>query len=84
MEANDWQLLREYVDNGSEAAFGKLVVRHMQLVYWTCRRDLRDPELAEETAQDVFLLLARKASGLSSDVCVSGWLFQASRVYLPG
>jgi RNA polymerase sigma factor (sigma-70 family) len=78
-EVNDWRLLREYVGNGSETAFGQLVGKHMALVYWTCRRDLRDPQMAEDATQDVFLLLARKASDFSPRVSISGWLFQASR-----
>src|SRR5579883_3372637 len=76
---DDWRLLREYQEKGSEAAFSRLVDEHMKMVYWTCRRDLTNQELAEDAAQVVFVLLARKASSFNARVSVSGWLFNASR-----
>src|SRR5579862_2186782 len=76
---DDWRLLREYREKGSEAAFSRLVEEHMKMVYWTCRRDLTDQELAEDAAQVVFVLLARKASSFNPRASVSGWLFNASR-----
>lgn len=45
---DDWRLLREYVERGSESAFRELVRRHLDLVYGACRRELADPELAKE------------------------------------
>jgi RNA polymerase sigma factor (sigma-70 family) len=76
---DDWRLLCEYRERGSEAAFSRLVEEHMKMVYWTCRRDLTDQELAELAAQVVFVLLARKAEGFNRRISVSGWLFNASR-----
>jgi len=51
----------------------------MRLVYWTCRRALNDPQLAEDASQAVFLLLAQKAKSLKRGVVLSGWLFNTSR-----
>jgi len=76
---SDRALLRQYVERRSEAAFSRLVRRHLSLVYATCRREVGDPELAEEVAQAVFLLLARKAPALRAEAGLAGWLFQTAR-----
>ncbi len=75
----DWQLLRRFVDAGSEAAFARLMERHRGLVYSTCRRELGDSALAEDATQVVFLVLAQKAKSLRRGVVLSGWLFQTAR-----
>jgi RNA polymerase sigma factor (sigma-70 family) len=75
----DWSLLRQYLDTGSEAAFSKLMDRRMKLVYWTCRRDLNDDQLAEDATQAVFVLLVQKARSFNKGVSISSWLFQAAR-----
>lgn len=76
---NDWQLLQDYVEHGSETAFRSLVERHLGLVHGTALRQLRDPHLAEDVAQAVFILLARKARGFRSGVVLPGWLFRTTR-----
>lgn len=76
---NDWQLLQEYVERESEPAFRSLVERHLGLVHGTALRQLRDPHLAEDVAQAVFILLARKARGFRSGVVLPGWLFRTTR-----
>lgn len=76
---SDWLLLRRYVENGSEEAFASLVERHKRLVYWTCRRDIADVQLAEDAAQAVFVILARKAASVRKDASLAGWLFSVAR-----
>jgi len=80
MNMNDNELLREYVRSKSEAAFGKLVERHMKMAYWTCRRDVGDDALAEDATQAVFVLLAQKAAAIPAGVSVSGWIFNTARL----
>src|SRR6266850_592046 len=75
---NDWPLLREYVDRGSEAAFESLVKRHIDMVYSTALRRLRDAHLAQDATQAVFILLARKARRLRSSVILGGWLYRTA------
>ena len=75
----DNKLLSQYVNDSSEAAFGQLVSRHLTLVYSTCLRDLESPSLAEDAAQVVFLLLARKAKSLHVGPSLAGWLYQTAR-----
>src|ERR1041385_4494518 len=71
------QLLAEYTASGSEAAFGELVARYINLVYSTARRLVgNDAHLAQDVTQIVFTDLARQARGLSSGVMLGGWLHQ--------
>jgi RNA polymerase sigma factor (sigma-70 family) len=76
---DDLTLLRTYAAEGSEAAFETLVSRHVHLVYSAALRQMRDPHLAEEVAQAVFILLARKAGWLSRKASLSGWLVKTTR-----
>lgn len=76
---SDWELLQAFVKNRSETAFAELVQRHLNWVYSTARRQVRDPHLAEDIAQAVFVLLARKADKLRHGTILSGWLFRTTR-----
>ncbi len=73
----DYEMLRDYVEQGKESAFRVLVERHLTLVYGTALRQVRDPALAEEVAQNVFLLLARRAPFfIPGDL--GGWLHKTA------
>jgi len=76
---DDDKLLAHYARDGSEAAFGQLVARHLSLVYATCLRETGSPSQAEDAAQVVFLLLARKAKSLCAGPSLAGWLYKAAR-----
>ena len=77
---HDGQLLRDFVERGSQAAFSRIVSRHLGLVYSACRREIGEATLAEDATQAVFLLLARKAPSLRREPSLAGWLFQAARL----
>ena len=79
-EADDIQLLRDYVERQSEVAFAELVRRHVNLVYSVARRQTGSPHAAEEITQAVFVILARKAGSLSPKIILSGWLYQTARL----
>lgn len=76
---DDMTLLREYSRRNSEEAFAALVSRHVNLIYSVALRDVRDPHLAEDITQAVFVILARKAESLSPKVVLSGWLCRTAR-----
>src|SRR5439155_25001387 len=76
---DDMGLLREYATRSSEAAFAALVERRAGLVYSAALRQVRDPHMAEEVTQAVFIILAQKAGGISDNVHLTGWLFKTTR-----
>ena len=77
-DLNDWSLLRQYVERRSEAAFEALVRRHLDMVYSAAWRQTGDADLAEEAAQAVFVLFARKAPSMRAGVIVAGWLYRTA------
>ena len=59
------QVLAAYAATGSAAAFRDVVARYVDLVYSTAVRLVNgDTHLAEEVAQTVFVIMARKARSL--------------------
>src|SRR5437870_6234117 len=78
-DMNDTQLVANFVQDGSEPAFRTLVERHFPLVLGTARRITGENGLAEEVAQTVFILLARKAPRLGPGTILSGWLYRTTR-----
>lgn len=79
MMNDDMELVREYAERNAEQAFATLVSRHVNLVYSVALRQVRDPHLAEEITQGVFIILARKAKSLSPRTILSGWLCRTAR-----
>lgn len=74
----DSELLRQYLEHGSETAFTELVKRYVDFVYSTARRQVNEVQLAEEITQTVFCLLARKAAGLTGYRTLAGWLYRTT------
>src|SRR5678815_2610652 len=75
---NDWGLIQQYAKSKSESAFAELVRRHLAWVYSVALRKVGQPQLAEEVAQSVFVLLALKAGSLRSGTVLGGWLFRTT------
>src|SRR5688572_20379501 len=73
---NDSELLKEFVERDNQSAFRTVMERHLPLVYGTARRVLGGSAQAEDVAQTVFLLLARKAR---ADMKLAGWLYNTTR-----
>jgi RNA polymerase sigma factor (sigma-70 family) len=79
MNSDDMALVQEYAQSNSEQAFATLVSQHVNLVYSVALRQVRDPHLAEEITQSVFIILVGKAKSLSPKTILSGWLCRTAR-----
>ena len=75
----DQQLLRDYAESRSEAAFAELVRRHVDLVYSAALRMVRDAHLAEDVTQGAFVALAQNARQLTDRPALSGWLHRTAQ-----
>ena len=80
-EKSDVQLLRDYAEDGHEAAFRELVTRHADFVFSAALRQVNSPDLAGDIAQGVFTDLARKARPLAKQMpgSLAGWLHRGTR-----
>jgi RNA polymerase sigma factor (sigma-70 family) len=80
LASDDTELVREYALRSSETAFATLVSRHLDMVYATALRHVGNHHQAQEIAQAVFVILARKARSLGPKTVLAGWLFQTARL----
>ena len=74
MPPDDRTLLARFAA-GDPTAFPALVDRHGPLVWGVCRRATSSEQLAEDAFQAVFVVLARKANGLTLRTSLANWLF---------
>jgi RNA polymerase sigma factor (sigma-70 family) len=74
----DAELLQRLVSGRDEAAFTALFSRHGPLVLGTCRRILWHDADVEDAFQATFLVLLRKAPGISQRKALSGWLHKVA------
>src|ERR1039457_5481733 len=79
-ELNDIALLKQFAEGDSEPAFAELVSRHLNLVYSSALRSVRNTHAAQEISQAVFIILTRKAKSLGEKTILSGWLYQTTRL----
>ncbi len=75
---DDFHLLRAYAVSRSQDAFECLVTRHIDMVYSTCLRLLRNPPDAEDATQAVFIALAAKAQSIPPGMVMAGWLYRTA------
>jgi len=79
-DAPDTRLLEQFVRQGSEAAFTALVERYLDLVYSTALRRTNNAHAAEDIAQAVFIILARKAGSLGRRTVLPSWLYRTAQL----
>src|SRR5437868_4695981 len=62
----------------SPAAFTEVTHRYVDLVYSAAIRMVRDPHLAQDISQNVFLALAKSAAELTERPVLAGWLHRTT------
>lgn len=77
---DDRELLARYARQRDESAFAEIVRRHVDMVYSAALRQMRDPHLAQDVTQAVFILLTQKAGSIGANVILAGWLYHAARM----
>lgn len=75
---SDVDLLRQFAEAKDEPSFAALVQRHIGFVFAVSVRRLRDPHLAKDATQAVFVALARKANVVARCPSVIGWLHRSA------
>ncbi|MEC7946849.1 MAG: sigma-70 family RNA polymerase sigma factor, partial [Myxococcota bacterium] len=71
----DEELVRRF-DDGDRDAFSELVRRYQDRVFTLCLRWMRDRQVAEEVAQDVFVAVYKALPRFRGDSKFSTWLFR--------
>lgn len=77
-DATDEMLMVRY-QRGETHAFAQLVERHTRPVYSFVFRQLRDPSVAEEVTQDVFMRVVQNAAEFKHEARFSTWLYSITR-----
>lgn len=75
----DQDLLQRFLRHDDHAAFTELVRRHSAMVVTVATRVLGERSLAEDVAQKVYILLARKAPQLKRHPTLAAWLHRTTR-----
>ncbi len=78
-EPTDQQLLRDFAERQSEAAFTALVHRYVDLVHSAALRLVNDAHAAKDVTQNVFVALAQNARQLTDHPTLAGWLHLTAR-----
>ena len=78
-DLTDQQLLHDYAERRSDAAFDELVRRHIDAVYSAALRLTGEEQSARDATQAVFVVLAQKAASLTGHPVLSGWLHTTAR-----
>jgi RNA polymerase sigma factor (sigma-70 family) len=79
MSDRDLLALYAHAGEGAEQAFAVLVERHGPMVLRVCRNLLGDCELAADSFQVTFLLLARRSESIRHPEALGGWLHRVAR-----
>ena len=75
---DDAELLR-LAATGSREALAEVARRYVGFVYAAALRQVRNPHLAEDVTQAVFVILAQKVAGLKPGTLLAAWMFTTTR-----
>src|SRR5688572_17708757 len=79
-DSPDAVYLKSWCASRCEASFRCIVQRHLGMVYAVALRRLGNGTQAADVAQNVFLVLARKAGRLRHDAPLSPWLHRCTMI----
>ena len=75
---NERDLLERFVVEKDPEAFRELIERHGAMVLAVCRSILHEPHDAEDSFQNVFLILARRANTIKRLDTIAPWLHRVA------
>ena len=78
LQEEDSKLVERYALTGCEEAFGSLVEKYARMALGVATRKTGNRQLAEEVAQNVFAILARKARRVRGHSSISGWIHKTA------
>ena len=73
----DEELVRRFND-GDREAFAELVRRYQDRIFTLCLRWMRDRQVAEEVAQDVFIAVYKALGRFRGEAKFSTWIFRVA------
>jgi len=73
----DHELVSRFKE-GERTVFSEIVQRYQDRVYSVCLRWMRDRQLAEDVAQDVFVALYRSLETFRGDSQLSTWIYRVA------
>ena len=76
---SDQELLKRFRESHDPDALGEIVRRYAGLVNRAARRQVRDPHLADDVTQAVFIVLVRKADSIRPGTLLAAWLYTVTR-----
>ena len=77
-QMDERDLLERYVVEKDPEAFRELIERHGAMVLAVCRSILHEPHDAEDSFQNVFLILARRANTIKRLDTIAPWLHRVA------
>src|SRR5208283_824617 len=75
---NERDLLERFVVEKDPEAFRELIERHGAMVLAVCHSILHEPHDAEDSFQNVFLILARRAVTIRNLETIAPWLYRVA------
>jgi RNA polymerase sigma factor (sigma-70 family) len=77
-QKTDAYLLRQFSESGNERYFAELVARYQQMVFATAKRMCGNDADAQDVAQQVLIVLARRAGELEQVKNLGAWLHKVA------
>ncbi|WP_266366215.1 RNA polymerase sigma factor [Tellurirhabdus rosea] len=80
-QQSDEELVRQYIDTNRNDLFEQLYNRYVNKVYRRCLSITKDPVVAEDYTQDIFIKAMTNLKGFKERSSFSTWLYTVSSNY---